>query len=98
LVTDAQNKDSFAERDQLHLVGYDSRRKRRAVICAARGNYYRPLITPDGKGLFLATGNSKIYVVDWQDRRPVCSKEPGCASEVWRDPHRKNVGLLSGKS
>ena len=49
-VTDARNKDSFAERNQLQLVGYDSRDgKGERIICAERANYYRPLITPDGE-------------------------------------------------
>ena len=49
-VTDAANKDSFAERKNLQLVGYDSRDgKGERIICAERANYYRPLITPDGR-------------------------------------------------
>ena len=49
-VTDAANKDSFAEQKNLQLVGYDSRDgKGERIICAEKANYYRPLITPDGE-------------------------------------------------
>jgi Concanavalin A-like lectin/glucanases superfamily len=88
-VTDAENKDSFAERDKLQLVGYDSRDgKGERVICAERGNYYRPLITPDGQRIVFSNRQArKIYVVNWHGSPPRLLKEPGCASEVWRDPH-----------
>jgi hypothetical protein len=87
-VTDAHNKDSFAERNHLQLVGYDSRDgKGERVICADRGNYYRPLITPDGqKIVFSNMQTHKIYVVEWDGSRLRLLKEPGCASEVWQDP------------
>src|ERR1700704_3206066 len=49
-LTDAENKGTFAERNPLQLVGYDSRDgKGERIICADRANYYRPLITPDGQ-------------------------------------------------
>jgi Concanavalin A-like lectin/glucanases superfamily len=87
-VTDARNKDSFAERNQLQLMGYDSRDGQgERIICAERANYYRPLITPDGDQIvFSNRQNLTIYVVKWDgsDRRLL--KAPGCASEVWRDP------------
>ena len=87
-VTDADNKDSFAERNQLQLVGYDSRDgKGERMICAERANYYRPLITPDGERIvFSNRQNLTIYVVNWDGSPPQLLKAPGCATEVWRDP------------
>ncbi len=87
-VTDARNKDSFAERNQLQLVGYDSRDgKGERIIWAERANYYRPLITPDGEQIvFSNRQNLTIYVVKWDGSPPRLLKEQGCATEVWRDP------------
>lgn len=87
-VTDARNKDSFAERNELQLVGYDSRDgKGERIICADRANYYRPLITPDGQGIVFSNRQTRrIYVVKWDGSRPRLLKEPGCATDVWRDP------------
>ena len=88
-VTDAKNKDSFADRNRLQLVGYDSRDgKGERIICAERANYYRPLITPDGQRIVFSNKQTlQIYVVKWDDSHPRLLKEPGCATEVWRDPH-----------
>ena len=90
-VTDAQNKDSFAERNELQLVGYDSRDgKGERIICAERANYYRPLITPDGQRIVFSNRQTrKIYVVKWDGSHPRLLKEPGCATEVWRDPRTR---------
>ena len=87
-VTDAKNKDSFAERNHLQLVGYDSRDgKGERIICSERANYYRPLITPDGEQIvFSNRQNLTIYAVKWDGSSPKLLKQPGCASEVWRDP------------
>ena len=96
-----ENKDSFAERNQLQLVGYDSRDgKGERIIWGDRANYYRPLITPDGQQIVISNRQTrKIYVIKWDESRPRLLKEPGCATEVWRDPqYGKNLGLLSGKS
>jgi len=88
-LTDSENKDSFAERDRLQLVGYDSRDgKGERVIWGDRANYYRPLITPDGQQIVFSNRQTrKIYVIEWDGSRPRLLKEPGCASEVWRDPN-----------
>jgi Concanavalin A-like lectin/glucanases superfamily len=88
-VTDAKNKDSFAERNHLQLVGYDSRDgKGERIICSERANYYRPLITPDGERIVYSNRrNLTIYVVKWDGSSPKLLKQPGCATEVWRDPH-----------
>jgi Concanavalin A-like lectin/glucanases superfamily len=87
-VTDAANKDSFAERKNLQLVGYDSRDgKDERIICDEKANYYRPLITPDGERIVYSNRKTlRIYVVKWDGSPPQLLKEPGCASEVWRDP------------
>ena len=99
-LVDARNKDSFAERDQLHLVGYDSRDgKGERVICADRANYYRPLITPDGEQIVYSNRKTlKIYVVKWDGSPPQLLKEPGCATEVWRDPHTGKIWVYYQES
>ena len=87
-LTDAENRDSFAERDRLQLMGFDSRDgKGERVIWGERANYYRPLITPDGDQIVFSNRKArKIYAVGWDGSRPRLLKESGCASEVWRDP------------
>jgi Concanavalin A-like lectin/glucanases superfamily len=87
-VKDAANKDSFAERKNLQLVGYDSRDgKGERIICAEKANYYRPLITPDGERIVYSNRKTlRIYLIKWDGSPPQLLKEPGCASEVWRDP------------
>ena len=87
-LTDLENKDSFAVRSGLQLMGYDSRDgKGERLIWGDRANYYRPLITPDGQQIVISNREArKIYVVAWDGSPPRLLKEPGCASEVWRDP------------
>ena len=87
-LTDAENRDSFAGTDRLQLVGYDSRDgKRERIICAERANYHRPLITPDGEQIVFSNRQKRqIFVTTWNGSAPRLLKEPGCASEVWRDP------------
>jgi hypothetical protein len=87
-LTDAENRDSFAERNRLQLMGFDSRDGRgERVIWGDRANYYRPLITPDGDQIVFSNRQTrKIYSIKWDGSRPRLLKESGCASEVWRDP------------
>jgi Concanavalin A-like lectin/glucanases superfamily len=87
-LTDAENKDSFAGHNQLRLMGYDSRDgKGERVIWGERANYHRPLITPDGEQIVYSNRQTRrIYVIKWDGSHPRLLKEPGCASEVWRDP------------
>ena len=100
-VTDAQNKDSFAERNQLQLVGYDSRDgKGERIICAERANYYRPLITPDGEQIvFSNRQNLTIYVVKWDGSPPRLLKAARLRNRsLAGSPDGENLGLLPGKS
>ena len=92
-LTDLENKDTFAERNQLQLVGYDSRDgKGERIIWGDRANYYRPLITPDGQQIVISNRQTrKIYVIKWDESRPRLLKEPGCATEVWRDPNTGKI-------
>ena len=87
-LTDAENKDSFAGNNKLQLMGYDSRDGRgERIIWGERANYHRPLITPDGEQIVYSNRQTrKIYVIKWDGSHPRLLKEPGCASEVWRDP------------
>jgi hypothetical protein len=87
-VTDAENKDSFAGHNQLRLMGYDSRDGRgERIIYGERSNYHRPLITPDGEQIVFSNRQTrKMYVINWDGSGLRLLKQPGCASEVWRDP------------
>ncbi len=92
-LTDLENKDTFAERSQLQLVGYDSRDgKGERIIWGDRANYYRPLITPDGEQIVISNRQTrKIYVIKWDESRPRLLKEPGCATELWQDPNTGKI-------
>ena len=92
-LTDLENKDTFAERSQLQLVGYDSRDgKGERIIWGDRANYYRPLITPDGQQIVISDRQTrKIYVIKWDESHPRLLKEPGCATELWRDPNTGKI-------
>jgi hypothetical protein len=87
-LTDAENRDSFAERNRLQLMGFDSRDgKGERVIWGDRANYYRPLITPDGNQIVFSNRQTRtIYSIKWDGSPPKLLKESGCASEVWQDP------------
>jgi len=87
-LTDADNRDSFAGHNRLRLIGYDSRDgKGERTIWDVEDNYHRPLITPDGEQIVYSNRQKrKIYVIKWDGSPPRLLKEPGCASEVWRDP------------
>ena len=87
-LTDADNKDTFADRNNLQLWGYDSRDGRgERIIWGERGNYYRPLITPDGEHIVYSNRQTrKIFVIKWDGSPPRVLKDPGCAAQVWRDP------------
>ena len=95
-LTDAENKDSFAGHNQLRLMGYDSHDgKGERVIWGERANYHRPLITPDGEQIVYSNRQTrKIYVIKWDGSRPRLLKEPGCASEVWRDPKTGKTAVM----
>jgi hypothetical protein len=92
-LTDLYNKDTFAERSELQLVGYDSRDgKGERIILGDRANYYRPLITPDGQQIVISNKQArKIYVIAWDGSGLRLLKEPGCATEVWRDPNTGKI-------
>ena len=92
-LTDLYNNDTFAERSALQLVGYDSRDgKGERIIWGDRANYYRPLITPDGQQIVISDKQArKIYVIAWDGSGPRLLKEPGCATEVWRDPNTGRI-------
>ncbi len=87
-LTDVDNRDSFAGHNTLRLMGYDSRDgQRERVLWGELANYHRPLITPDGGEVVYSNRQTrKIYVIKWDGSPPRLLKEPGCASEVWRDP------------
>jgi len=85
--------DSLAHGQSLMLYGYDSRdgRGERPLLPKA-DNYFRPLITPDGKQvLFSNRLTRRMYLLDWQSGK-VKELGEGVAVAVWKDPKRR--GLL----
>ena len=99
-VTDAHNKDSFAERNQLQLVGYDSRDgKGERMICAERANYYRPLITPDGERIVFSNQTKPHNLRRQLGRIPsAATKGPRLRNgSLAGSRDGENLGLLPGE-
>ncbi len=94
--------DVFANGNQLELWGIDTRDDKGAhKIIEAKGNYSRPLISPDGKAIIFSSKNMTrvkeggkevkhfepyIYRVDWEGTK-IEKLGPGYASDVWADPN-----------
>lgn len=88
-VQDAGDKsDPLAERDTLHLMGFDSDDgKGEHPILPAIGSYAKPLITPTGEQVvFGSVVDKKIYVVNWDGSGLKAVVENASFEDVWRDP------------
>lgn len=79
--------DILGLRDQVVLLGYDSRDGRgERVILGERANYAKPLITPDGESIvFSVRRQQAVYAVDWDGSR-LRRLADGFALDVWADP------------
>ena len=83
----ADNRGTRGETENYKLMGYDSRDGRGVrEILGARGNYFRPLLTPDGRRVvFSKFGAREVWVVDFDGANPR-RIGPGLAAALWRDP------------
>ncbi len=82
-----RGRDVFAKGKDLLLMGFDTAGDGEpAPLLKKRGNYYKPLITPDGERVIFSDRRARlVYVVDFDggDLRKLCS---GAAADVWEDP------------
>jgi len=83
----ADNRGTRGETENYRLMGYDSRDGRGVrKILGARGNYFRPLLTPDGRRVvFSKFGAREVWVVDF-DGTNLRRVGDGIAAALWRDP------------
>ncbi len=89
--------DTLAHGENLMLYGYDSKDgKGERPLLSKIGNYFRPIITPDGQQvLFSNRLTRKMYLLDWQSGN-VKDLGEGVAVAIWKDPKRR--GLLQQKA
>jgi hypothetical protein len=81
------SRDTFARREKLRLMGFDTHDgKGERPILARPANYVKPLLTPDGKRVvFSSRLKGKAYVVGF-DGRGLREVADGLAVDAWRDP------------
>jgi hypothetical protein len=81
------NRGTLGETENFRLMGYDSRDGRGVRrILRERGNYFRPLLTPDGQRVvFSKHGAREVWVVNF-DGTGLRRVGPGIAATLWRDP------------
>jgi hypothetical protein len=92
-----EGKDTFANGTKLALMGLDTRMaSAERVLSGTRGNFSRPLLSPDGATVVCsrrtATGDpkvpqwqSEILAVPWEGG-PLQSVRSGYAVDVWQEP------------
>ncbi|MBU0679479.1 MAG: hypothetical protein KJ626_15370 [Verrucomicrobia bacterium] len=82
-----QGTDIYAERNELVLMGFDNKDdKGERVILADRGNYARPMITPDGKRVIFSNRKTgDIHIVNW-DGTGLTELVDGFALDTFTDP------------
>ena len=92
-----EGKDTFANGTKLALMGLDTRMaSAERVLSGTRGNFSRPLLSPDGATVVCsrrtATGDpkvpqwqSEILSVPWEGG-PLQSVRSGYAVDVWQEP------------
>ena len=79
--------DTYGFGRNLKLMGYDSRdgKKERSLL-AETGNFYKPILTPDGKKVVVSNRlRHEIYLVDFNKGKKK-SLGQGVAVDVWQDP------------
>lgn len=79
--------DTYGFGENFKLMGYDSRdgKKERPLLKESQ-NFYKPIITPDGKSVVVSSrSRHEIYVVDFK-RGKKKHLGKGVAVDVWQDP------------
>lgn len=87
-----KGSDTLARGSDLMLMGYDSKdgRGERALV-NRKGNFFKPLITPDGKTVIVSDRNARrIYRVDW-DSGKLEKIGSGVAVALWQDPEPGSI-------
>jgi hypothetical protein len=79
--------DTLAYGQRLMLYGYDSKDGRgERPLLPNIGNYFKPLITPDGRQVIVSNRLTRqMYLVEW-DTGKVRELGEGVAVAVWEDP------------
>jgi hypothetical protein len=79
--------DRLAHGNNLMLYGYDSEDgKGERPLVPNVGNFFKPLITPDGRQVIVSNRNSRqMYLVEWENGK-VTELGSGVAVEVWQEP------------
>jgi hypothetical protein len=90
-----KGKDTFANGKNLVLIGLDTREPGgERVLTEAKGNYSRPLFSPDGGSVYFSRRTvegqkeewrSDIFSVPWQGGDPQLLRG-GYAVDVWQEP------------
>lgn len=79
--------DTFGRSRDLVLYGYDSAdNKGEHPLLNERGNFFKPLFTPDGKQVIVSDRLARVmYLVDWKSgsKKKLGS---GVAVAIWQDP------------
>lgn len=100
--------DTYATGSRHYLWGLDSRDGQGVrQLLEKRGNYSRPMITPDGRMILYTDkqvtreGSVKHYEVtvmatDWQGAEPL-ELADGYASDIWRDPETGHVWVIAAR-
>jgi hypothetical protein len=82
-----RNNDTFATRDKLKLLGFDTDDgKAEREILPMVANFAQPMTTPKGdRILFTNVHEMAVYVVNWDGTglKPLCK---GVVAEAWMDP------------
>jgi hypothetical protein len=85
--------------ERFKLMGYDSRDGRRVrKILGKTGNYFRPLLTPDGERVVFSKHDaSEVWIVDF-DGGNLRRIGPGIAAALWRDPQTGTVWVYGSSA
>jgi len=86
-VVDAQNRDVFAQGNELRLMVWDSKESQEPrVLVRGPRSITTPLILPDASEvIFSDSRNQKIYRIPWEGG-DLLEIGTGVATDVWKDP------------
>ncbi len=90
------NRDVFADGNDLVLMGWDSRKGTRELIQESQA-YAKPLITPDGKTVIYTLRNENTtYALDWKKGKSR-KLTHGWAVDTWQDPKNGKIWVILGR-